>query len=172
MTADVRHRHSLFSTSVSGVSIAANGSVGASGGPNNSLSHGLSQNLSHSVGHSEMPPVGRKKSKHDVCLSFLGKLRERHVIDVTEELEAGVEQHFHLLPSRYAYDVNLDSLDVLNHKRLLDSARADPSAVSFQVRQVDISTSPNLDKGPSFGSSGALLEVTQSNSTPSFPLTI
>lgn len=38
----------------------------------------------------------------------------------------------------YALDVNLASLDVLNHKRLLDSARADPSAVSFQVRPVDV----------------------------------
>ena len=41
----------------------------------------------------------------------------------------------------YALDVNLASLDVLNHKRLLDSARADPSAVSFQVRPVDVALS-------------------------------
>ena len=40
------------------------------------------------------------------------------------------------LPSThsYAHDINLSSLDVLNHQRLLNSARADPSAVSFQVR--------------------------------------
>ena len=39
---------------------------------------------------------------------------------------------------RYALDVNIDTLDVLSHKRLLDEARADPSTVSFAVRPVEI----------------------------------
>lgn len=45
---------------------------------------------------------------------------------------------------RYAFDVNIESLDVLNHKRLLDSARAEPSAVSFQVRPVDVITGTGI----------------------------
>lgn len=50
-------------------------------------------------------------------------------------------------------DVNINSLDVLNHKRLLDSARADPTAVSFQVRPVDvIGSAQDLARRPSFGS--------------------
>lgn len=53
---------------------------------------------------------------------------------------------------RYALDVNISSLDVLNHKRLLDSARADPSAVSFQLRPVDVVTGSDLARRPSFGS--------------------
>lgn len=53
---------------------------------------------------------------------------------------------------RYALDVNISSLDVLNHKRLLDSARADPSAVSFQLRPVDVVSGSDLAKRPSFGS--------------------
>lgn len=53
---------------------------------------------------------------------------------------------------RYALDVNINSLDVLNHKRLLDSARSDPSAVSFQLRPVDVVTGSDLAKRPSFGS--------------------
>lgn len=83
----------------------------------------------------------------------------------------------------YALDVNLASLDVFNHKRLLDSARADPSAVSFQVRPVDVvalstaasspggnsmlmrpsstaegrSSSGGLNRAPSFSSSHSLL---------------
>jgi hypothetical protein len=48
--------------------------------------------------------------------------------------------------------VNITSLDVLNHKRLLDSARADPSAVSFQVRPVDVVSGMDAAKRPSFGS--------------------
>jgi hypothetical protein len=40
----------------------------------------------------------------------------------------------HTTTHSYAHDINLSSLDVLNHQRLLNSARADPSAVSFQVR--------------------------------------
>ena len=59
------------------------------------------------------------------------------------------------LPS-YALDVNISSLDVLNHKRLLDSARADPSAVSFQLRPVDVVSGSDLAKRPSFGSLDAL----------------
>lgn len=52
----------------------------------------------------------------------------------------------------YALDVNINSLDVLNHKRLLDSARSDPSAVSFQLRPVDVVSGSDLAKRPSFGS--------------------
>ena len=48
--------------------------------------------------------------------------------------------------------MNITSLDVLNHKRLLDSARADPSAVSFQVRPVDVVSGTDMAKRPSFGS--------------------
>lgn len=56
------------------------------------------------------------------------------------------------LRRRYALDVNIGSLDVLNHKRLLDSARSDPSAVSFQLRPVDVVSGSDLAKRPSFGS--------------------
>lgn len=42
------------------------------------------------------------------------------------------------MPSRYAYDVNIDTLDVLNHKKLLEAARADPATISFSVRPVNI----------------------------------
>lgn len=66
------------------------------------------------------------------------------------------------LPTRYAMDVNIDSLDVLNHKRLLDSARADPSALSFQVRPVDVisAAGPSLhsSRRPSFNSSDTPLQ--------------
>lgn len=41
---------------------------------------------------------------------------------------------------------------MLNHKRLLDSARADPSAVSFQVRPVDVGSTADMARRPSFGS--------------------
>jgi hypothetical protein len=57
-----------------------------------------------------------------------------------------------LLNCRYALDVNIGTLDVLNHKRLLDSARADPSAVSFQVRPVDVISGVDPARKPSFGS--------------------
>lgn len=105
----------------------------------------------------------RKKTKAEVCAAFIDKLRERRNLDLTPQLLEGVEQHFQLLPSRYALDVNISSLDVLNHKRLLDSARADPSAVSFQVRPVDVvsaaSNKAAIDQRPSFGNAESLLEV-------------
>ena len=51
---------------------------------------------------------------------------------------------------------------MLNHKRLLDSARADPSAVSFQVRPVDVAgtghgNGSSVDRRPSFGNLDTLL---------------
>jgi hypothetical protein len=55
-------------------------------------------------------------------------------------------------------DVNINTLDVLNHKRLLDSARADASAVSFQVRPVDVSGG-DAARRPSFGSLDALQQA-------------
>lgn len=57
-----------------------------------------------------------------------------------------------LYACRYAWDVNINTLDVLNHKRLLDSARADPSAVSFQIRPVDVVGGIDMARKPSFGS--------------------
>lgn len=47
-------------------------------------------------------------------------------------------RHFETLPTRYALDVNLDSLDVLSHQRLLNEARADQTSVSYAVRSVEI----------------------------------
>lgn len=107
------------------------------------------------------PP--RARTKMDMCAAFLDKLQTRRNLDLTPELVEGIEQHFRLLPSRYALDVNISSLDVLNHKRLLDSARADPSAVSFQVRPVDIISAAGnraaMDRRPSFGNAESLSEV-------------
>jgi hypothetical protein len=110
----------------------------------------------------------KRRSKQEIAEAFIFRLRERKSID----LEApgfieGIKQHFQLLPTRYALDVNTSGLDVLNHKRLLDSARADPSAVSFQVRPVDVSIPPygnghsSMDKRPSFGGLETLLSEVQ-----------
>ena len=104
----------------------------------------------------------KPRTKAEVCAAFLERLQARRNLELTPELLEGIEQHFRLLPSRYALDVNIGSLDVLNHKRLLDSARNDPSAVSFQVRPVDIVSTGSKaapDRRPSFGNVDSLLEV-------------
>ena len=81
----------------------------------------------------------RRRSKQEVCDTFVSKLCERGDIDVSAPgFLDSIHQHFDRLPSRYAIDVNTDSLDVLSHKRLLDEARLDPAAVSFAVRPVDV----------------------------------
>ena len=96
----------------------------------------------------------RKKTKHDVCDAYLDKLRERGDVEVDAPgFVLGIRQHFDRLPTRYSLDVNIDSLDVLSHKRLLDEARADPTAVSFAVRPVEIIIpSSRLQHGRSSGS--------------------
>ena len=71
-----------------------------------------------------------------------------------------------------ALDVNIGSLDVFNHKRLLDSARADPSAVSFQVRPVDVAAPAHgsgpgsVDRRPSFGNLDTLLTEVRPGAVP------
>jgi hypothetical protein len=81
----------------------------------------------------------RKKTKQDCINSFLLKLQERGDVDISAHgFVDSVCTHFDSLPTRYALDVNTDSLDVLNHKRLLEEARGDPSSVSFHVRPVEV----------------------------------
>ena len=97
----------------------------------------------------------RKRTKAEVSEAFIQRLSDRRSIDLeVPGVIESIQKHFQLLPTRYALDVNLGSLDVLNHKRLLDSARADPSAVSFQVRPVDVAVGPDrtsVSRRPSFG---------------------
>lgn len=120
-----------------------------------------------------------KATKQEVAESFIANLRARRDIDVDQNgFIQAIKDHFESLPSRYdsfiatfspssplkitafpplfphryALDVNISTLDVLNHKRLLDSARADPSAVSFQVRPVDVVSGADAARKPSFGS--------------------
>ena len=58
----------------------------------------------------------RKATKADVEEEFVRRLRQRRNIVIDSALLASVHEHFQLLPSRYALDVNISSLDVLNHK--------------------------------------------------------
>lgn len=81
----------------------------------------------------------RKRSKQEVCEAFIKNLLERGDVNVEQPgFLDGVRAHFEKLPTRYSLDVNIESLDVLSHKRLLDEARADRSTVSFSVRPVEI----------------------------------
>ena len=88
----------------------------------------------------------RKKTKQDCINSFLIKLQERGDVDIgAHGFVDSVCTHFDSLPTRYALDVNTDSLDVLNHKRLLEEARGDPSSVSFHVRPVEVLLSKQFE---------------------------
>lgn len=81
----------------------------------------------------------RKRSKMEVCEDFIGALVSRGDVDVDAPgFLDSLKMHFERLPTRYALDVNLDTLDVLSHQRLLEEARADPSTVSFAVRGVEV----------------------------------
>ena len=83
--------------------------------------------------------VVKKRTKRQVCEAYLNKMLARPDIS---HLEAGftdrLKRHFDLLPTRYALDINLETLDVLNHMQLLEEARSDPSAVFFHVRIVEV----------------------------------
>lgn len=91
---------------------------------------------------SAMSPYGpafRKRTKHDICETYLTALALSKEVDVdVPGFKELLKQHFDRLPTRYALDVNLDSLDVLSHQRLLEEARGDPHSVSFAVRPVEV----------------------------------
>lgn len=81
----------------------------------------------------------RKRTKNEVYNEFIDRLVGRGDVDVhSPGFTDSLKQHFERLPTRYALDVNTDTLDVLSHQRLLEEARADPSTVSFAVRGVEV----------------------------------
>lgn len=83
--------------------------------------------------------MSRRRTKQEQCDAFIARLQERGDIDIgAAGFIEGICQHFEKLPTRYALDVNIDSLDVLSHKRLLDEARLDPTTISFAVRSVEV----------------------------------
>ena len=64
----------------------------------------------------QTPP--RRASKSEILEAFLANLRQRGNIDLEAPgVVDGIRQHFNELPTRYALDVNISTLDVLNHKR-------------------------------------------------------
>lgn len=105
----------------------------------------------------------RRRTKTEVCEAFLAGLASRgHPGAGDVRFREAIHEHFRSLPTRYALDINLSSLDVLNHRRLLEAARADTSSISFQVRPVDVSASQSGSgalgtKRPSFASTEMLL---------------
>ncbi|KIZ01398.1 Serine/threonine-protein kinase CTR1 [Monoraphidium neglectum] len=105
------------------------GPASCPGGPVRTLSIDLPS------GHASRPS---RRSKQGVAEAFLQRLHEKGDVELTEHLVETVCQHFERLPTRYALDVNIESLDVLSHKRLLEEARADPATVSFAVRPVEV----------------------------------
>ncbi|KAG1662429.1 hypothetical protein FOA52_004010 [Chlamydomonas sp. UWO 241] len=87
------------------------------------------------VGHAH----SRKRQKNEVFEAYINALSARGDIDTAAPgFVESLRNHFELLPTRYALDVNLDSLDVLSHARLLDEARADPVSVSYAIRPVEV----------------------------------
>lgn len=97
--------------------------------------------------------VIRKRTKRQVCDAYLQKMLARPDITHLEpEFKDQLRRHFDLLPTRYALDINLDTLDVLNHMQLLEEARSDPSAVFFHVRIVEV----NVTAGQGDDSGGVL----------------
>jgi len=134
-------------------SFGAHGMSLSQGGSSLPISQGLSKSFTRRESSRGSMLMRRQNARQDALDSFLSTLRSRGTIDVDQDgFIDSMREHFELLPSRYATNVNTNSLDVLNHKRLLDSARSDPTAVSFQVRSVDVM---GLHSTKSYGSFGS-----------------
>lgn len=102
---------------------------------------------SHSTSQMAFGHSSRRRDKSAIANAYIERLRERGDVDVDAPgFVESIKQHFERLPTRYAMDVNIDSLDPLSHRRLLEEARLDPSTVSFAVRPVEILV-PKADTG-------------------------
>jgi hypothetical protein len=114
--------------------------------------------------------TSRRRTKQEICEAYLLQLSQRGDLDCSDPaFIQAVRAHFDRLPTRYALvgailseiaesfsffscaltdcawacqDVNLQSLDVLSHKRLLDEARADPRWTLLFVQRQLFSVSP------------------------------
>ncbi len=98
-------------------------SVSSSGGGSPAVGDliggGASQQSPHqamSNGQQHGPP--RKATRNEIVEAFISNLRARGTIDLESPgILVGIREHFQHLPTRYALDVNITTLDVLNHKR-------------------------------------------------------
>ena len=83
--------------------------------------------------------IERRRRYPQVYQAYVNSLAKRGDVDTAAPgFLNDLKQHFNRLPTRYALDVNIESLDVLSHQRLLDEARSDPTTVSFAVRPVEV----------------------------------
>ena len=114
----------------------------------------------------DLPASGGRprRSKRSQIEAFCRRLQERGDVELSPQLLESVCAHFEVLPTRYALDVNIDGLDVLSHKRLLEAARTDPSTVSFAVRPVEVLHSHH-DAADGNAGAEALSEALESNAT-------
>eukprot|EP00873_Tetraselmis_striata_P034504 jgi/Tetstr1/454768/TSEL_041651.t1 len=101
----------------------------------------------------------RRHTKMEVCEHFLDNLRQRPELGLGPAELEGIKLHFKGMPTRYALDVNTATMDVLNHKRLLDCAREDAGAVSFQVRCVNVLLGRNGADSGNYSPVGQAMDV-------------
>lgn len=93
------------------VSPAGGGSLAGGAG-------GGSQNLQQAMSNSQHHGPPRRATRNDIVEAFISNLRARGTIDLESPgILVGIREHFQHLPTRYALDVNIATLDVLNHKR-------------------------------------------------------
>lgn len=92
---------------------------------------------------------GRRRTKLEVLHAYVRQLAGRGDIDTNAPgFAESLRLHFDRLPLRYSLDVNIESLDVLSHQRLLEEARRDPSSVSFAIRPVVVTVGRNASQSP------------------------
>lgn len=115
----------------------------------------------HAQARCPAPKMGtfRRHTKMEVCEHFLDNLRQRPELGLGPAELEGIKLHFKGMPTRYALDVNTATMDVLNHKRLLDCAREDAGAVSFQVRCVNVLLGRNGADSGNYSPVGQAMDV-------------
>lgn len=88
------------------------------------------------------PAPARKVTRNDILEAFIANLRHRESIDLDAPgVLHGIREHFQRLPTRYALDVNISTLDVLNHKRwvFICAARREVKATVHRLQESEFS---------------------------------
>lgn len=112
----------------------------------------------------------RKKSKTTIGEEYAASIRATKNLPaeccLSDEQLVKLQEHFKLLPQRYAVDVNTNGFDPLFHFLLLERARAQPDAMHFSIKLLD-QLRPDYDEcSRAFGIRNDILKDSPPSSSP------
>lgn len=112
----------------------------------------------------------RKKSKGTIGEEYVAKIRATKNLPaelcLADDELVKLQEHFKLLPQRYAVDVNTLGYDPLFHFMLLQRARQQPDAMHFSVKLLDQLRPDYEECSRAFGARNDILKDSMPSGSP------